>query len=52
MKQNTLKITPIQVYKKLHKKFGPQNWWPMDHSHHQNNNTDPRFEVMIGAILT
>jgi len=47
-----MKINPVSLYTHLYKSFGPQHWWPMDHSHHQQNNTDPRFEVMVGAILT
>ena len=47
-----MKTTPLNLYTTLYDSFGPQHWWPMDHSHHEQNNTDPRFEVMIGAILT
>ncbi|MDP2278509.1 MAG: endonuclease III domain-containing protein, partial [Nitrospirota bacterium] len=32
----------IEIYKKLHKAFGPQRWWP----------GDTPFEVAVGAILT
>lgn len=32
----------ISVYKKLHKAYGPQKWWP----------ADSRFEIMVGAVLT
>jgi endonuclease-3 related protein len=35
-------MTPLQVYKKLFKAFGPQHWWPASSS----------FEVIVGAILT
>lgn len=52
MIQKSIKIFPIQLYTILFDAFGPQQWWPMDHSHHQKNMTDPRFEVMIGAVLT
>jgi endonuclease III related protein len=52
MIQNNVKIYPIQLYTILFNAFGPQQWWPMDHTHHHQFNTDPRFEVMIGAILT
>ena len=34
--------TALQVYHKLYKAYGPQQWWPADSS----------FEMMIGAILT
>ncbi len=47
-----MKTTPKYIYTILFETFGSQDWWPMDHSHHTENNTDPRFEVMIGAILT
>ena len=30
------------IYRKLHKHFGPQRWWP----------AETPFEVMVGAILT
>ncbi|MFH0771591.1 MAG: endonuclease III domain-containing protein [Candidatus Omnitrophota bacterium] len=32
----------IEVYNRLHKRFGPMNWWPAESD----------FEVMVGAILT
>ncbi|MGH7197469.1 MAG: endonuclease III domain-containing protein, partial [Candidatus Omnitrophota bacterium] len=35
-------MTPISVYKRLKKRFGPQHWWP----------ADTPFEVIVGAILT
>jgi len=35
-------IRPIKIYKKLHKYFGPQHWWP----------AKTQFEVIVGAILT
>lgn len=47
-----MKPTPKQIYTNLYNEFGPQNWWPMDHLHHQHHKSDPRFEIMIGAILT
>ena len=47
-----MNVTPAELYNQLYDAFGPQHWWPMDHSHHEQNNTNPRFEVMIGAILT
>ena len=31
-----------EVYRRLHKRYGPQNWWP----------GDTPFEVIVGAILT
>ncbi len=47
-----MNVTPAELYNQLYDAFGPQQWWPMNQSHHKQNNTDPRFEVMIGAILT
>jgi endonuclease III related protein len=26
-------------------------WWPIDQAHHEEHGTDPRFEIMVGAIL-
>jgi len=45
-------VTPTHIYKKLYSHFGPQHWWPMDRTYHQKHKSDPRFEVIIGAILT
>lgn len=47
-----MKHTPYTIYKKLYKKFGDLNWWPMDKEYHKKNGSDPRFEVIVGAILT
>lgn len=47
-----MKITPSKIYKILMNEFGSRNWWPIDINHHKKNNTDPRFEIIIGAILT
>lgn len=32
--------------------FGPQHWWPIDEGYHCNHHSDPRFEIITGAILT
>ena len=32
--------------------YGKQNWWPVDKEYHKSQGTDPREEVVIGAILT
>ena len=32
--------------------YGPQNWWPVDVDYHNLKGTDPRDEIIIGAILT
>lgn len=45
-------MTPLKLYEILLKEFGNLNWWPMDKKYHENNRSDPRFEVIIGAILT
>jgi len=47
-----MKMTPQKLYEILQKKFGDLNWWPMDRSYHIKNKSDPRFEVIIGAVLT
>ncbi len=36
------KTSLLQIYRKLHKEFGPQYWWP----------AKTQFEVIVGAILT
>ncbi len=40
------------LYDLLFTAFGSQHWWPIDTSYHQNHQSDPRFEIIIGAILT
>jgi len=47
-----MKATPQTLYKILLKEFGSLNWWPMDQKYHKKFNSDPRFEVIVGAILT
>lgn len=47
-----MSIDPYFLYKILYEKFGPQNWWPIDREYHLRNNSDPRFEIIVGAILT
>ena len=47
-----MKLTPQILYQKLLEDFGEQHWWPMDKQYHKKNNSDPRFEIIIGAILT
>ncbi len=37
-----------KIYENLFKHFGPQNWWPVLNK----KNNDPRFEIIVGAILT
>ena len=40
-------MTPIQVYRRLLKEFGPQGWWPV-----QNGFYPPEWEICAGAVLT
>jgi endonuclease III related protein len=50
--RKTMKTSPFQLLTIFISSYGPQYWWPMDQSHHKKNGSDPRFEVIIGAILT
>jgi len=43
---------PYALHKILLEQFGHQNWWPIDKKYHKKNKSDPRFEIIIGAILT
>ncbi len=43
-------ITDIQRI--LNKKYGNLLWWPVDKKYHKKNKSDPRFEIIVGAILT
>jgi len=45
-------LAPTQLYMVLQKSFGIINWWPVDKSYHEMNNSDPRFEIIVGAVLT
>jgi endonuclease-3 related protein len=38
-------MKPIQIYRKLLRKFGRQYWWP-------TASKNPKFEIIVGAILT
>lgn len=40
-------MTPLDVYRRLLKQFGPQGWWPV-----QNGFSPPEWEVCAGAVLT
>lgn len=42
----------LRLYELLLELYGPQNWWPVDLQYHQLNGSDPRDEVIIGAVLT
>ncbi|MFA5101776.1 MAG: endonuclease [Candidatus Thermoplasmatota archaeon] len=45
-------IAPKDLYERLFGVFGLQQWWPVDKTYHQKHHSDPRFEIIIGAILT
>jgi endonuclease-3 related protein len=45
-------IPPQQLYDYLLRHFKHQHWWPVDAAYHQHRNSDPRFEIIVGAILT
>ncbi|MGC8650625.1 MAG: endonuclease III domain-containing protein [Hydrogenobaculum sp.] len=45
-------MTLIDLYQILLSSFGYQNWWPIDADYHKTHNTDPKDEIIIGAILT
>jgi endonuclease-3 related protein len=45
-------MNPKKLYLKLSERFGELNWWPRDLKYHKENKSDPRFEVIVGAILT
>lgn len=47
-----MKLTPHILYEMLLEEFGCRNWWPMDKNYHKKHSSDPRFEIIIGAILT
>lgn len=47
-----MKLKPSKLYRILLTSFGPQKWWPVDEVYHRENHTDPRFEIIIGAVLT
>ena len=47
-----MKINPQLLYQILLEEFGELNWWPVDKNYHKKTGSDPRFEVMVGALLT
>jgi len=47
-----MKLTPHILYRMLLEEFGYQNWWPIDKNYHEKHRTDPRFEIIVGTILT
>lgn len=42
----------LEVIARLGKAYGELDWWPVDRAWHEANGSDPRFEVIVGAILT
>jgi endonuclease-3 related protein len=40
-----------KIYRDLYREFGPQHWWPR-HKGKKRPGFDPRFEIMVGAVLT
>lgn len=46
------KLSLKELYEKLLDTYGYQNWWPVDIEYHTKRRTDPRDEIIIGAILT
>lgn len=42
----------LDLYYKLLEVFGYQNWWPVDYEYHKTHKTNPKDEIIIGAILT
>jgi len=47
-----MELNPCSLYETLLESFGNLDWWPMDISYHEKNGSDPRFEIIVGAILT
>ncbi len=47
-----MSLNPEKLYNILIQEFGNQNWWPINLKYHITNNSDPRFEVIVGALLT
>jgi len=47
-----MEIKPSKIYEILLNEFGNLYWWPIDKKYHEINNSDPRFEIIVGAILT
>jgi endonuclease-3 related protein len=43
---------PLEVIARLSKAYGELEWWPVDRAYHEAHKTDPRFEIVAGAILT
>jgi len=52
VKNKKMKLTPQTLYQMLLEEFGCRNWWPIDKNYHKKHRTDPRFEIIVGAVLT
>ena len=40
------------LYYILNERYNNLNWWPVDHKYHEKHDSDPRFEIITGAMLT
>ena len=47
-----ISLTPLNLYDLLYEKFGNLKWWPIELEYHKKNGSDPRFEIIVGAVLT
>jgi endonuclease-3 related protein len=45
-------ISPYKLFELLSESYEKPLWWPMDSHYHKVNGSDPRFEIIVGAILT
>jgi len=45
-------LSLVQLYQLLLDFYGYQCWWPVDEGYHATKGTDPRDEIIIGAVLT
>ena len=45
-------MDPQKLYDRLLENFGDLHWWPIDVRYHKINKSDPRFEIIIGTVLT
>jgi len=45
-------LSLVQLYQLLLDFYGYQGWWPVDEGYHATKGTDPRDEIIIGAVLT
>ena len=41
-----------KIFNLLLKAYGKQGWWPVDEGYHRREGSDPREEIIIGAVLT